>query len=510
MSNRLKMATIQSILSLHEKHWSYRRIARALGIHRETVSRYVRLAAQAASPAPAAGLAAGEGEAKPANAPIGSWAFEGWAEPADHPAGGPPPIGAAAPPTSSAASAGRQSDCEPWREWILAKHGQGLSVQRIFQDLLTEQGAKVSYDSVRRFLRRQGGGQPLPFRRMECAAGEEAQVDFGSGAWVTPAEGKRRRPHLFRLVLSFSRKGYSEVSWRQTTEDFIRCLENAFWAIGGVPKVLVIDNLRAAVQRPDWYDPELNPKLQAFCRHYGLVILPTKPRMPRHKGKVERGVVHVFNHRFEQIAVHPRREPGRFSTLSQHIPHEKISGVERGAQWLLDRIRVCGGPHCLRWAEAVLAARGIAGVRVLQGLRHLAERHPQEALEKACQTALSYGAYHLRTIRELLRRQATPQPAFALLEEHELIRPLAEYTAWLTKTLRYGGADFRRHGWAKACSAGRQENGPEGTFPRGPAEMLPPRSGYPSLGCVPAEPNSVSPDIETVVPPSPVDKEISP
>jgi len=96
MSNRLKMATIQSILSLHEKHWSYRRIARALGIHRETVSRYVRLAAQAASPAPAGGLAAGEGEAKPADhpaggaPPIGSSAFEGWAEPAARNARSPP------------------------------------------------------------------------------------------------------------------------------------------------------------------------------------------------------------------------------------------------------------------------------------------------------------------------------------------------------------------------------------------------------------------------------------
>jgi len=61
-------------------------------------------------------------------------------------------------------------------------------------------------------------------------------------------------------------------------------------ASGGVPKILVIDNLRAAVKHPDWYDPELNPKLQAFSEHYGVVIIPTKPYTPRHKGKVERGV----------------------------------------------------------------------------------------------------------------------------------------------------------------------------------------------------------------------------
>jgi transposase len=65
-------------------------------------------------------------------------------------------------------------------------------------------------------------------------------------------------------------------------------------------KVLVIDNLKAGVLKADWYDPELNPKIQEFCRHYGTVILPTRPYTPRHKsqircggGKVEAGVKYV-------------------------------------------------------------------------------------------------------------------------------------------------------------------------------------------------------------------------
>jgi transposase len=88
---------------------------------------------------------------------------------------------------------------------------------------------------------------------------------------------------LFRAVLSHSRKGYSEVVWRQTAESFIRCLENAFRHFGGVPATVVPDNLKAGVLQADWYDPELNPKLEEFARHYGTVILPTKPVMPRHK-----------------------------------------------------------------------------------------------------------------------------------------------------------------------------------------------------------------------------------
>ena len=112
------------------------------------------------------------------------------------------------------------------------------------------------------------------------APGEEVQVDFGQGAWVVQADGTRFRPHLLRLVLSASRKGYTEVFRRQTTENFIRGLENGFRAFGGVPVTAVVDNLKAAVARIDWYDPELTPKVRDFAEHYGTAILPRRPAMP--------------------------------------------------------------------------------------------------------------------------------------------------------------------------------------------------------------------------------------
>lgn len=87
-----------------------------------------------------------------------------------------------------------------------------------------------------------------------------------TGSPVIQPNGKRKRPHLFRIVLSHSRKAYSEVVYRQTTEAFIRCLEDAFCHFGGVPKTLVVDNLKAAVIKADWFDPDLNPKIQAFAR----------------------------------------------------------------------------------------------------------------------------------------------------------------------------------------------------------------------------------------------------
>lgn len=292
MANQLGMAEQQSILVLVRRGWSRRRIARELGVHRETVSRYVKLAS---------------GEPAPAHPPP-----EAIAKPAISITGSDEQGSLVVDPTSDAEEpkpaisitgfAGRQSQCAPYLEVILGKLEDGLSAQRIWQDLVSAHGFADGYQSVQRFVRRLQSKTPLPFRRMETPPGEEAQIDFGTGAPVIIPEGetlplgvktRRRKTHVFRMVLSCSRKAYSEVVYRQTTEDFLRCLENAFHHFGGVPKVLVVDNLKAAVLQADWYDPDLNPKLQAFAEHYGTVILPTRPRMPRHKGKIENQIGYV-------------------------------------------------------------------------------------------------------------------------------------------------------------------------------------------------------------------------
>jgi transposase len=533
MANQLKMALIETLLRLHAQGWSQRRIARELGIDRSAVARHIRCAQPAAIAAgagdPVRAIAA---ESKPAKAPTGSADVPAESKPARAPTGSSP-SGAASETGVAAvpARAGTVSVCAVWQAVIEAKLDLGLSAQRIHQDLVSEHGFTGSYYSVRRFVQRLGRTPALPFRRLECLPGEEAQIDFGKGAPIVDASGKRRRSHVLRVVLCHSRKGYSEAVYRQTTEAFIRCLENAFCVFGGVPQRLVSDNLRAAVTRADWFDPELNPKVQSFCQHYGVVLLPTRPYTPRHKGKVERGVgyvqdnalkgrtfasldeenrflsdwersvadtrvhgttrqqvgklfadverpalralpaerfpffhegqrsvhrdghvevdkayysvppeylarpvwvrwdarvVRIFNQRLEQIALHVKREPGRFSTQGQHIASEKISGVERGAAWLLGQTRRLG-PHSTRWSEAVIAVRGIEGVRVLQGLLSLAQRHPCAALERACELAAAAGAYHLRTIRTLLQRHGDEQEQFDFMTAHPLIRDLAEY-----------------------------------------------------------------------------------
>ena len=177
MSNWLKMAEAQPILALARLGWSYRRIAREVGVDRETVSRHVK--ADKAGGSNAAISITGSADADGGVEPAGS-VGEGGVGVGDHRAGG---VSSAAISIAgnSAAEAGRRSSSEPWREPIQRGVEQGLSARRIWQDLTADPACTVGYQSVQRFVRKLGESLPLPVRRMEVEAGQEAQVDFGRG-----------------------------------------------------------------------------------------------------------------------------------------------------------------------------------------------------------------------------------------------------------------------------------------------------------------------------------------
>ena len=270
MANRLKMDKSLAIKELRAAGYSERRIAETLGVSRGAVRRHLATETPNSTKAQTGQAQTGSGHSNSTKAQTGS---------------------ESAPAAS--AGTGQQSHCEPFRQVIIEKLELGLSAQRIFQDLVTEHGFTERYWSVYRFVRKLSTKSELPFRRIEVEPGEELQVDFGTGAKIRLPDGRYRRTHVFRAVLSHSRKGYTEAVFRLTTENFVRVLENTFWALGGVPLKIVFDNAKCAVTKADWYDPELNPKIVDFCKHYGCAFIPTRPRMPRHKGKVERGVDYV-------------------------------------------------------------------------------------------------------------------------------------------------------------------------------------------------------------------------
>jgi len=307
------MEKVYAIIGLLEQGWSYRRIARELGIDRGTVSRYDRLRREALKSAITTPGACFAGNSNPAKATPGSEvSFE--SKPAIMPPG---------------TALGRPSLCDPFREIIIEYLSAGLQGQRIWQDLRYEHGFTGSYSSVKRFIRRLGSSRPLPFRRMSSEPGQEVQVDFGTGAWVVE-DGRRRRPHVLRVTLSCSRKSYSEPVFGQTTENFIRCIENAFRYFGGVTRTIVIDNLRAAVKNADWFDPELNPRVLDFARHYGSVFLPTRPYTPRHKGKVESGVKYVKNNGLKGRTFTSLEEQRRFlAEWEKNVADTRIHGTTK-------------------------------------------------------------------------------------------------------------------------------------------------------------------------------------
>lgn len=280
--NQLKVNQQETIVTLWKRGWSARRIAREMGYNRETVGEYLpHDEAKPATPTPGIdGLA----DAKPATPTAGI----DTAEPTNSNS-----TAELAPDTFAQAMAAARANvslCERWKPVIVAGLDQGLSATRIHQDLVRDHAFAGSYQSVKRFVHKLEQAAPVPFRRMDFAPGEQMQVDFGVGAWIIEPDGRRRRPQIFRAVLCCSGAGYSEATFDQKTETFLRCLENAYRHVGGVPITTTPDNLKAAVLHADWYDPELNPKLASFAAYYGTVILPTQPRVPRHKGRVERGI----------------------------------------------------------------------------------------------------------------------------------------------------------------------------------------------------------------------------
>lgn len=243
MSNKLKMDSKQAIINLASQGWSQRRVAKELGVHRSAVRRAL----------------SDSDDSKRAISMTGN---------------GP----------------GRTSKCEPFRAAIEAKLESGLDAKRIFEDLRIEAAFEGSYASVQRWVKALRSSNPKRVWRMEVEPGEEAQIDYGTMMLVEGEDGRLKRVQLLRVTLSHSRKSYSEAMLRQDTESFIRGLENALRHFGGVPARLCPDNLKAAILKADWHDPQANPKLLSFARHYDTAIMPTRPYSPQHKGKVERNI----------------------------------------------------------------------------------------------------------------------------------------------------------------------------------------------------------------------------
>jgi hypothetical protein len=146
----------------------------------------------------------------------------------------------------------------------------------------------------------------------------------------------------------------------------------------------------------------------------------------------ETRLIRLYNTRREQIALHAEAQPGKFTTDPIHLHSRKRHIIERGADYLLDRCRLLG-PQTGTWAEQMFAQRGPQGLRVMQGLLQLAEKHPAAELERAALGAAHHGAWRLRDLKRLLDQPANVVQ-LQFLETHPLIRPLEAYRIPLPTT----------------------------------------------------------------------------
>ena len=256
---QLHMYHIHEILHRHRHGVSARRIAKQLGHSRSTVERY---------------LAWGEAHGfldltRPLPAPEDLGIPDGVRPRAPH----------------------MISSVEPYRTTVKALLEQGVEVQAILQRLRDRHGYTGSYSSVRRFIQYLRPQDPQACVRMETPPGQQAQVDFGgAGRMVDPQLGYARPAYAFVMTLSWSRHQYVEFVFDQTIATWCRCHVQAFLAFEGVPRELVIDNLKAAVLKTALEDPVMSEAYRRLALSYDFQIHPCRPRTPQHKGKVENGV----------------------------------------------------------------------------------------------------------------------------------------------------------------------------------------------------------------------------
>jgi len=289
MSNVLNEEKQQQVIVLGRLGWSLRRIEEHTGVRRETISAYLK----------AAGIVVrGPGRPgrrivlTPSGGPPTDWSAAKPANEVTTDSGEPfpqKPAPQAAKPTSCA------SACEPYRETIELWLSQGRNATAIWQDLVDQHGYSGGYQTVKRFVRKlRGTHSPQAVGIILTEPGEEAQVDYGTGPMVRDQKtGKYRRTRLFVMTLGYSRKSVRLLVFRSSSQTWAELHEKAFRRLGASPRVVVLDNLREGVLKPDIYDPTLNPLYRDVLSHYGVIAMPCRVQDPDRKGKVEAGVGHA-------------------------------------------------------------------------------------------------------------------------------------------------------------------------------------------------------------------------
>ena len=185
------------------------------------------------------------------------------------------------------------SSVEPYRAVVVDLRQRGLEMMAVFQRLHDDHDYAGTYSSVRRFVQALEPAQPDATIRIERPPGEEVQVDFGYAGLMFDVDGQARRAWAFVVTLAYSRHQYVEFVFDQRVETWLLCHQHAFEYFDGVPRKVVLDNLKAGIVQACFDEPQVQRAYRDCAEHYGFLIAPCRVREPQEKGKVESGVHYV-------------------------------------------------------------------------------------------------------------------------------------------------------------------------------------------------------------------------
>lgn len=172
---------------------------------------------------------------------------------------------------------------------------KGVTLQLLWQEYQAKaDGPVYSYAQYCALYRQWRERQRLALRQVH-KAGDKLFLDYaGSTLDILDPDTERVRPaYLFVAVLGASNYTYVEATWDQSLPNWIASQVRAFQFFGGVPALLVPDNLKAAVNKACRYEPDINSTYADMAAHYGTAVLPARPYKPKDKAKVEGAVLLV-------------------------------------------------------------------------------------------------------------------------------------------------------------------------------------------------------------------------
>ena len=260
---KLSMRKLVEVLRLSAKGLSHRQIAASCGVARSTVAAYLDRMAQA-------------GLSWPLDAAVTSETLEQLLYPGEHP------------------GVRGRDESRPEPDWCHIHRElkrKAVTLKRLWREYSAEQPTGYAYSQFCERYRRWARTVDVTMRQNH-PAGERLFVDFaGMTIPVYDARGGvQYEAQIFVAALGASHYLYAQALASQRLPDWIAAHVHTFEHLQGVPEIVVPDNLKSAVTRACRYEPDVNPTYQHMAAHYGVAILPGRPRHPRDKAKAETGV----------------------------------------------------------------------------------------------------------------------------------------------------------------------------------------------------------------------------